>query len=506
MRLIKTRLLLIIIIFIFPLYLFSVTTGFDFLNLSPSPAVSSLGDAGSSYYFNTASFYYNPALLSESSSKKLIYPVNIYCSYSDYFQQFQYFNLFSIISFFNNKKLGIGVTGLFSNDIEKTVYQDNVYAVVGNYHVGFYNFLVGYAQTIYQDISLGINLKLPIEVLESKSYIGLGGDIGTHYQKNNWSISFVIRNLGQDLISGQETHMLPLCFVLGGYYQFYLFKKRYQKEHKILMLSDVGRTIEKRNILGIGLSYIYKDMISLRNGYSFENSKLHLRLGCGFQISRFHVDYSYLWGDINNTHKIGLEMKIGARRDRIKMKPIKIKKINVGSMIPLPEKDYDLFLNETVVFNNYAYKTLNQIIDILEKDKNREVYIYSYYHETTDADKAIQISRNRVQAVYYYLIKKGVSENRLYYKALKNRPLSSMSQDIEYKKKITGIEIIIIKVETDEKDKFSYYYYNGMDYYIKEDYKRAVQEWQKAVYFDPANQEIKKWIKKAKIQLKKEEK
>ena len=66
------------------------------------------------------------------------------------------------------------------------------------------------------------------------------------------------------------------------------------------------------------------------------------------------------------------------------------------------------------------------------------------------------------------------------------------------------IDIILLKLSKEEKEKFNYHYNNGMDYYMMEEYKSSITEWEKALKIDTENKKLKEWIQKAKI--KKEEK
>lgn len=76
------------------------------------------------------------------------------------------------------------------------------------------------------------------------------------------------------------------------------------------------------------------------------------------------------------------------------------------------------FLDNATKLKDISYPALNSIVEILNKDANAKVEINVYCNESKDAILNKKLSEARGRTVYYFLIKNGITAERLRYKGL----------------------------------------------------------------------------------------
>ncbi len=412
-----------------------------------------------------------------------------------------YLSFFSILDIKSIKRVGIGFTGLFNNDIMTTSYEGENYITGNESTASFYSLIAGYGLNITKEIDAGANLKIPIEKLGENSTFGMGIDIGGIYKKEKWNASLVIQNIGIDLKRIDQTHYLPLTVKIGGAYHFNLFKKN-PKIHIFDIMADIEIEVEKNFTGGVGIQYSYNNMIFLRNGYNISKDNLNIKLGGGILYKNYQLDYGYNWKGPGHIHQIGFRMTFDFDR-KIEEKII-TKETEEGFLIRISEKNIIIFEPDQIKFKKDAFKILNKITSILKAQKNKDILISGHTDNIGDVNFNLQLSQQRAKSVYDYFVKKGININRMMIKGYGNeKPIASnnteMGREINRR-----IDIILLKLSKEEKEKFNEHYNNGMDYYMMEEYKSSITEWEKALEIDTGNKKLKEWIQKAKV--KKEEK
>ncbi len=481
-------------------------TAYEFLKISPSPACSAMGDACISRYNNASSFYYNPAVLTldlpeftpVSSAFKT---VDLYFSYIKYYWDMNYFSFFSVLDIKYIKRIGIGFTGLFYGDIDNTSYQEESYNKGNQLNLNSYSFLAGYGYDITKKIGIGINVKLPIENLGDQSSIGIGADIGGIYKNKDWNVSMVIQNIGIDIKKVEQTYQLPAVIKIGGSYIFYLFKKRYSKTHEIILSADIGKEIENDFTGSTGLQYGYHEMIFIRNGYVLNKDRIDIRLGGGLAYRNYQIDYAYNKQETGDLHRFGLGIKFN-----ISGKDIEIKSVKQGTMIRISDENAVLFEYNKARIRKEAYLVLDKVIKILKAQKDKDIIISGHTDNTGEDKFNLQLSKKRAEAVYQYFIKKRINRKRMKITGHgETQPIADNKTE-KGRAKNRRVEIILSRLNKEEKEKFDYHYYSGLDCYYKEGYNEAIQEWEKALNMDPENENIKEWINKAENEREKKEK
>jgi len=453
---------------------------------------------------NASSFYYNPSLLTFNFPKFSITTttfkkIDLYLSYIKYFQDINYISFFSVMDIKKVKRLGIGFLSLFFGDITSNSTDGVSYSTGEKMNICFYSFLIGYGYNLTDKIGIGINLKFPIEKLGDETCIGLGTDIGGIYKQNNWGISILAQNIGYEIKKIKKTYGLPMRVKIGGNYSFYLLKKKYSKSHKMTITTDVGKEIETDFILSIGMQYSFREIIFLRSGCRINNKKkVDIRMGCGFSYRNYYVDYGYSGREIGKVHRVG----IGVRFDFAPSSQIVIEEREKEIVIKISENNAILFEYNKAKLRKDAYKALDKVVDILKRARYTRVLICGHTDNIGSEEFNLNLSKMRAKAVYNYFVKKGIEKSIMSIKGYgSSKPIASNKTE-QGRAKNRRVEIILLKLSKEEKDKFEYHYYMGLDHYYRGGYEYAIEEFEKALKIDPHNENVKEWLMKAKNEVK----
>ncbi|MBN1898509.1 MAG: PorV/PorQ family protein [Spirochaetes bacterium] len=493
MRIFK-RYIVFLLIILSPMFLFSAA-GYKFLNISPSPAYMALGNAGTTVDMKNASyFYYNPALLSvDMPYYGYITPsmkaMNLYFSYMNYFEDINYFSFFSVIDAKTIKRVGIGFTGMFYGDIPITTYDtENSYSKGGSLNISSYAFILGYGFDITSRLGMGINVKLPVENLGDEQYLGIGADIGTLYKGEDYGLGLVLENFGTDISAVETRHNLPAKVKLGGHHDFYLFKRSRYKTHKITAALDLGKELEGDFILSTGIQYSFKDIIYIRNGYTY-NEDLHINIGVGFNHPSYKIDYAFKSETPGTIHMIG----VGINMDFAKIRGLEVKEHEGGQVLQVNVQNSAVFNHNKPSFRRKYHNILGKVVDLVIDEGDREILICGYSADMKDKKYDFTLTQQRAQVLANYLIRQGVARE-----VIKIGDCGESKIAVKNKR----VEIYLVNLTREEQEKFDYFFYNGMDDYMKEGYEKAIALWYKALSVDPDNMDVRKWIEKAEKAIK----
>lgn len=479
-------------------------TGYQFLDIAPSPVQLSLGNAATAFPVGNASrFYSNPALLPLPSA-----PANIFSpflrSFDLYFSYIRYFEDVNGISFFSTYEikslgyLGLGFTGLLTGDIASTAYDGAAgYVSSGSRSTGFYSFLLGYGLSITEKLSAGINLKLPVEVLGGGTSTGIGADIGAIWKEGDWMFGLALADLGTDLSDSATKQEMDLKARLGISYGFYLFERVYSSDHRLTLGLDPGYARENGLILGFGWQYAYRNTLFFRNGFYNENGRTDMRLGLGLAYSTLRLDYSYDKKELGIIHRIGFGMsfsldnsgglEVEQAADRLWTR------IGIGSSL--------LFDYNRSYVKSGAFSMLEKVVRLIDAEKDAQVYIFGYTDSIAGDDYNLELSRARAEAVAAYLTGKGIRKERILLKGFGKKSPVADNLTEEGRAKNRRVEIYLVHLGKKDKKKFDYHFYSGMDLYVKEVFDQAIVEWKRALLLSPENLTVKNWIMKAEQEL-----
>jgi len=193
---------------------FSQTGGdniYEFLNLTHSGLVTSLGGTNVSLYGNNLNLvYHNPALLNEGMNKSLA------LNYVNYFAGINYGLAMYSRSIPGTGNFAAGLTYLNYGSFTET---DASGIITGDFSAAEYAFSMIYSRTIDSLFSGGVNFKPVLSNLERYSSFGFAFDFGAswHNGSNLFSAGMVIKNLGYQVTTyaGEPHQKLPFEIQAG---------------------------------------------------------------------------------------------------------------------------------------------------------------------------------------------------------------------------------------------------------------------------------------------------
>jgi hypothetical protein len=204
--------LLIFVIIVSPS--FSQTGGdnvYEFLNLTHSGLVSSLGGTNVSIQDNNLNLaYHNPALLNSGMDKSLA------LNYVNYFAGINYGLAMYSRSFPGTGNFAAGLTYLNYGTFTET---DASGTITGDFSAAEYALSLIYSHQIDSLFSIGVNFKPVLSQLEKYTSIGFAFDIGAswHNSSNLFSAGLVIKNAGYQVTTyaGEIRENLPFEIQAG---------------------------------------------------------------------------------------------------------------------------------------------------------------------------------------------------------------------------------------------------------------------------------------------------
>ncbi|MDQ1296283.1 MAG: hypothetical protein QG611_261, partial [Bacteroidota bacterium] len=238
---------------------------YEFLNLTHSGLISSLG--GTNVSLNTDNLnlaYHNPGLLNSGMEKSLA------LNYVNYFAGVNYgMALYSLPS----RGKGHYATGLTYLNYGSITEADATGNITGQFTGSEYALSLIYSREIDSLFSLGINFKPIFSFLEIYSSIGFAFDFGASYhsRSNLFSAGLVIKNAGYELTryAGEERLKLPFEIEAG-------ISQRLA--HAPFRFSITLKHLEKYD-----LTYQYDDSASVNNSLKssefLENMMRHVIIG-----------------------------------------------------------------------------------------------------------------------------------------------------------------------------------------------------------------------------------
>ena len=194
--------------------LFSQTGGdnsYEFLNLTHSSLVSSLGGSNVSLSGEDPNMaYHNPSLLDSTMNNSLA------LNYVNYFAGINYGFVMYAKSIRNNSAIAAGLTYLNYGSFTGA---DPSGSITGTFRASEYAFSFVYSRSIDSLFSFGADFKPVISHLEDYTSIGFASDFGAswHNKTNLTSTGVVIRNAGYQVTTyaGEKRENLPFEIEAG---------------------------------------------------------------------------------------------------------------------------------------------------------------------------------------------------------------------------------------------------------------------------------------------------
>jgi hypothetical protein len=193
---------------------FSQTGGnntYEFLNLTHSGLISSLGGTNVSLHNNNLNLtYHNPALLNSGMDKSLA------LNYVNYFAGINYGLAMYSRSYPGTGSFAAGLTYLNYGTFTET---DAAGTITGNFSAAEYALSLIYSRAIDSLFNIGVTFKPVLSQLEKYTSFGFAFDLGASWHNSNghFSAGIVIKNIGYQLTTyaGERHQKLPFEIQAG---------------------------------------------------------------------------------------------------------------------------------------------------------------------------------------------------------------------------------------------------------------------------------------------------
>lgn len=255
-------------------------SGLAFLKLGVGARSIAMGEAFSSLTDDATAFFYNPARLNfgVKSNISLMHNESVQDLKSDYIA----------VKFPLGEKLSLGI-GLITTAITGIEIRNIPGAALEKFDSRNLATGLSLGYKVNPNLSVGITGKFLFEKIYVDEASGLGFDFGTNYTKDNYSLAFVVANLGSVNELKNQSSKLPTSVRFGASYKFSKDKFNFMIGADGFKVLDGG----KFHIHGGGEAG-YKDFVFLRLGYQTEYENKGLSTGIGFKYKSINVDYAFV--------------------------------------------------------------------------------------------------------------------------------------------------------------------------------------------------------------------
>lgn len=255
-------------------------TGLSFLKLGVGARSIAMGEAYSSISEDATAYIYNPARLNfgVKSNLTLMHNASVENLNTD----------FVAVKFPLGEKLALGI-GFFTTSINDIEIRNIPGAPIDKFDSRNLSTGVSLGYRLNPNLSIGVTGKLIYEKIYVDEASGLSFDFGTNYAIDNYSLAFVVSNLGSVNELKNQSSKLPASVRVGGSYIFSSDKFQFTLGVDGFKVLDGGNF----HVHGGGEAG-YKDFVFLRLGYQTNYENKGLSTGIGFKYKALDVDYAFI--------------------------------------------------------------------------------------------------------------------------------------------------------------------------------------------------------------------
>jgi len=278
-------------------------TGASFLSIGTSARAISMGSAYVGVANDVSAINYNPAGLAQIKESQLM------GQHTEWISDIKH-DFLAFIRPTLNGTMGLSVVYLSQGSIEGRDENRQRTSSFNAYDVAT---TVSYSRSMNNGVSLGTNVKIIQQKIDTESATGVAVDIGTQYDTSikNLKLGLSFQNIGPKMTFIQEGYNLPLTATVG---------LGYTLKRAITFAFDLKRNIyDNKTEISFGTEVTPINLLALRVGYlksvnpetiaSISNFK-GIGGGLGLRISKFSTDYAFVpYGDLGNTHRLSFAVK-----------------------------------------------------------------------------------------------------------------------------------------------------------------------------------------------------
>lgn len=278
------------------------TAAYSFLKIGVGARAVSMGNAFVGMADDESAIYYNPAGLNQIPGYALS------SGYHSYVADIQGGYLSAVLPWGENRKIGLSVNYLNFGDTPLTNQTGEVQGTFGG---GDLAISAAYAQSLVENLDIGLTGKFIYESVDSFSSTGLAMDIGLlyHFPEGNTRIGVAASNLGFQLSGLSEEHKDPLPIMLKAGIAHKMHGAPFN------VVADGGKFSDNDFFVGGGVEFTGVEMMRLRVGYNTigsdyktggDNENLAgLSFGLGLIFNKLSFDYAYVpYADLGNSHRV----------------------------------------------------------------------------------------------------------------------------------------------------------------------------------------------------------
>ncbi|MFH1562549.1 MAG: PorV/PorQ family protein [Nitrospirota bacterium] len=291
-------------------------SGAAFLKMDVGARPAGLGGAYTALADDVTAIYWNPAGLAQLDQTELNFMHN------EWFAGIKYEFLGAAYPV-ENLTFATSLTYLYMDDIKEVLKKDTE----GNYNGRYWEtgkvftaedmaLSLAFAQAVEENLFIGANFKYINESIENETASGFAMDLGVIYKpQNRLGFGFVISNLGPNMKFIKDEFALPLTYRAGVSYRL---------GENFTFAFDAEKTKDEKLEFCAGMESLFGNLFTLRFSGATNVDKLGkfkglptgVSAGCGFKFGNSLImDYAYVpYGDLGDTHKISLSMKLGDKR------------------------------------------------------------------------------------------------------------------------------------------------------------------------------------------------
>lgn len=272
------------------------TSGSNALKFPVGGRAIGMGDAFTGLANDVTSIYWNPAGLSNLSTREFA------ASYVDGVLDVSH----TFLGYAQETKwgyLGGGISLLRAGDATINNSDGTTMDVTAGQE---YVITLAYAgKEILPGVSLGGNLKLiSSKLAEKESANSFCTDWGAFYQPKvkDLTLGFSLLNLGGKMKYKDEGDPLPLTVRLGAAYRYEI-----KPEHGLILATDLVKPNDNGVRLNLGAEYSYQGYLCGRLGYKTGYDSEGLACGIGVIYQGYRLDYTYSpVEDLESGHRLSL--------------------------------------------------------------------------------------------------------------------------------------------------------------------------------------------------------